>query len=687
MAIKGADLLTVGNQILIHRIQTGGPGQVTIGKTKVYELGNYLSVGQTLDIPDLSFPCESIDATADMEAMLTGNTFLTDVAGTEYDLNTCVPVDVVQQFTGGKTAAAPFDVVGSVALPYLAVESISYKFGLKENAGQTATLKGDSIVYAPGSMYIQTATGTNSAGQTVVLAHDALPNGDDVINGTRYALGVCLAVSGTRLLYGIDYTETVGGSGTGARPVTIVVTAAVPTTDTIRVVYASNTAATYPQSAHDVDPATVAPTARPAALRGRNIQVYVGGLDTTNRWVGVQSVSADWKITLDRDEEFGNNTVVAQDYDVASVTGSIEVKPRNPAELLAKIQQITGVTNDAESIGALRQVALPLDIVLHDPEDGTVLKTLHVPDARFSVPGFSGRVQQKLALTFNFESDGGTLKVYKGVRPPVIESISPAIGARGTAVPVTITGDGFGPGATVAVSGTGVTASAVTVVSSTSITATLTMAIGATLGARNVTVTNANGGAVTSTGVFTVLITVPTLTSVTPSAGGQGAAVPVALVGTDFATGADVTVSGTGITVSSIVVNSATSISATFTLAGGATLSARNVTVTNTDTGTVTSTGAFTVHAAPTLTSVTPNTGAQGNAVGVTLAGTGFVTGAAVTLSGTGVTVSGVTVDSAIQISATFTIAGGATISNRDVTVTNTDLGAATATAAFDVTA
>jgi hypothetical protein len=60
---------------------------------------------------------------------------------------------------------------------------------------------------------------------------------------------------------------------------------------------------------------------------------------------------------------------------------------------------------------------LPLDIVLYSPDDGTVLKTLHVPDARFTVPGYSGRVQQKLTVTFNFESDLGSLLVYKGARP------------------------------------------------------------------------------------------------------------------------------------------------------------------------------------------------------------------------------------------------------------------------------
>jgi hypothetical protein len=44
------------------------------------------------------------------------------------------------------------------------------------------------------------------------------------------------------------------------------------------------------------------------------------------------------------------------------------------------------------------------------------VKTLYIPDARFTVPGVQGRVQQKTEVTFNFSSDGGTLLVYSGNR-------------------------------------------------------------------------------------------------------------------------------------------------------------------------------------------------------------------------------------------------------------------------------
>ena len=92
-------------------------------------------------------------------------------------------------------------------------------------------------------------------------------------------------------------------------------------------------------------------------------------------------------------------------------------------------------------------------------------------------------------------------------------------------------------------------------------------------------------------------------------------------------------VSGTGVTISNIVVSSATSLTADFAIVAAATLGARTVTVT---TGGGTSGGqTFTVNApapgAPTLTSVSPNQGTKGlsaTTVAVTLTGTNFVVGA-----------------------------------------------------------
>lgn len=507
MAIKGGDLIHVANRILVDRAQTAGPGQVTINKEKIYELGNYYSLASVSDTPDLSFSLESFDASAEFEALLVGQQYTTVVntvqtltvtatAGTytltfagsttspiaynavaatirtalegtttidpgdvtvtgtgpftitftspdenPLSINTtqltgtaaitgatgtvmtdgtalypakALPMDVASAFKPGFSASNPYDVVGSVGIPFLQLESLSYRFGISENAQQSATLRGDSVFYNPVSTFVQVTAGTNSANQVVALAHPATVYHGDTVNGatvdgvytpsTRYVLSVSLT-SGKRLLPGADYIET---TTAGATSVTVI--KAVPTTDNVRVMYASSTPTVYPQLSHAAVTAI-----RPAALRGRNIEVYIGGTQVSNRWTSVQSVNVDYRVTLNKDEELGNSQVVSQDFDVPEVTGSIELKPRDYAELYAKVCETAGVT-PGEVAGALSTTPLELLIVLHSPDDGTVLKTIEVPDARFTLPGYSGRAGtgQKLTVTFSFESDTGQLVVYKG---------------------------------------------------------------------------------------------------------------------------------------------------------------------------------------------------------------------------------------------------------------------------------
>lgn len=413
MALKGGDLLHVGNTVLIDRIQSAGPGSLNIPSERVFELGNYSSVATIYDTPDLSFSMESFDVSAEVEAMLVGlgSGFGAASAGTKYELSKCRPIDVAGEFKRGKLDANLYDVAGSVVVPYLYLESMSYRFGIRDNARQTATLRGDSIFYAAASAYILEVAGTNAASQVIhfsstgavvgggVTAVAPIEYNGDVVSGTRYALSVTNATTGVRLLLGTDYTETATG-------VTILV--AVPVIQKIRIVWQSAVTANYPQVSHALESAT-----RPAAIRGKHIRVFVGGDDDADEWGSVQAATVDWRVTLDKDEEFGNPFVVAQDFDVPEVSGSIDIKPRNVAEFMTRLEGISG-TAPGEVVGPTVAAAVPLYIKLYSPTDGTVIKTLEVPDARFTVPGYSGQVQNKLVVSVPFSSNGGSLNVYKG---------------------------------------------------------------------------------------------------------------------------------------------------------------------------------------------------------------------------------------------------------------------------------
>ncbi len=117
-------------------------------------------------------------------------------------------------------------------------------------------------------------------------------------------------------------------------------------------------------------------------------------------------------------------------------------------------------------------------------------------------------------------------------------------------------------------SGTGITPSNYAIGEGTRMTVTFNIASNAPAGPQNVTLQNSVG---TSNAVtFTVNGSGVTLTSIGPSSGAAGTAVPVTLTGTGFASGATVAVSGTGIAVGGVNVASATQITATFTIAANA---------------------------------------------------------------------------------------------------------------------
>ena len=133
--------------------------------------------------------------------------------------------------------------------------------------------------------------------------------------------------------------------------------------------------------------------------------------------------------------------------------------------------------------------------------------------------------------------------------------------------------------------------------------------------------------------------------------------------------------SGTLVTVTASTIT-ATSITLTVTVATAAAAGLRSLTVTNLDGGTRTLANAFTVNAAPTVTSLSPASLARGAAATtITVNGTNFTTGMTVAFAGTGLTLGAVTFVSATQVRLTVAVASTATVGLRGITVTRTDAG------------
>jgi IPT/TIG domain len=254
---------------------------------------------------------------------------------------------------------------------------------------------------------------------------------------------------------------------------------------------------------------------------------------------------------------------------------------------------------------------------------------------------------------------------------PTITSISPNTGVRGYSVNVTFTGKGFNSGTPVILRGPGTfTATNIVVVSDTQVTATLNIAKTAALGANSIGLRV--GTIFTNTLPFTVTNPpTPVLTAISPAIGLRSTTVSttvaVTLTGTSLLTTSAITVSPvSGVTVSALTPVNDTTVTANFVISTSAALSARTVTVTTL--GGTSNTVTFTV-AQPTLSSISPSSGAQGSSVPVTLTGTNLTGATGLTGLVNGVSLAAGTFHAvnSTTITATLTISASATVGARSI--------------------
>jgi len=271
---------------------------------------------------------------------------------------------------------------------------------------------------------------------------------------------------------------------------------------------------------------------------------------------------------------------------------------------------------------------------------------------------------------------------------PKITAVSPVVAPRGKSTTMTITGTDFVTGATSVSAGTGITAGSVTVVSSTQLTVSFSISRSASLGAKDLTVTNGapGGGTGTLAGAFTVQNPAPTASSVSPQSGILGQSLSVVVTGSDFYSGVTTADFGAGITVNSTTLDTAgTRLTANLTISSTAAVGNRTITLTNSAPGggSATLANAFVVaNPAPTLTSVSPASGGKGQTLNVSIVGTNFIAGVTTVEFGLGITVGSVTVNSPTSLTANISIDANTITAARSVSVTNASPGGGKATLA-----
>jgi hypothetical protein len=175
---------------------------------------------------------------------------------------------------------------------------------------------------------------------------------------------------------------------------------------------------------------------------------------------------------------------------------------------------------------------------------------------------------------------------------PSLSSVNPNTLGQGGTRTLTVNGANFQSGATESVSGTGVTVVSSTFVNSSTLTIKVKAAANAPVGKRDVTVTS-GGQSATCTGCLTIHAA-PAPTSTSPNQGARGTTLSVDVLGSNFRAGAKAKF-GAGVTVNSTTFVNSGKLTANITIAPGTTTGVRTVTVVNSDKGTGSCAGCFTV--------------------------------------------------------------------------------------------
>lgn len=462
MAIKAGQVLYVGNnQFLIDRIQQAGVPNLNIPRDRIFEVGNYLTLGNIRDIPDLGFSIDSYSVDTELFALLCGldptkvkfynqNTLVN--SGNSPTINYVDPAnlrafDLVSPFKSTDTlnSSTTSTSVRGVAVPFMFLESIAMQFGTTALSSFTYNLRGDAIYHCPGTPYVYVTPALSaSTGPFAFTLPSAAGGGTttalpyNVEGVDTYALNVTeIKQDGTnqhrRLVRGVDFTETSSGITLTATPTTGGTNGTCTQGSLLRIVFASATTSTFTETGSSTDfPGAITSGSNihtsvagdnPAALRGRFVEVYIG-MDTQatpkpKKFTRVQSANVNWRVNLERDEEFNNLQIVDMSYnDVPDISGSLTVKTQSPTELFDKIAQVCNTNTATPHItGPVYNGTVPVEFKLRNPVDGTCLLDIYIPNASFDVPGYNSRVQQKMTNTFNFYSEDGQMQIYHGDRP------------------------------------------------------------------------------------------------------------------------------------------------------------------------------------------------------------------------------------------------------------------------------
>lgn len=419
MSIPAGHIITVGGLNVIDRLQDAGLQNPKVPTEVVRETGNDLVVAKILTEADFTFQMTSWDVSCDMMALLTGKVgdivqnhgpAHEDAAGTTYKWENCKEINLACPWARD-TGSEGGDISSGVIVPSYYPTALSYKFGVTSNAEQQVTLSGGSYYMAEAYPIEEVALGTGEA-LTVETKEKARPYRIGGFGGTlfRHVFGVL--VDGVIQQEGVDYVEEGGAKPAEEGKKVKIKFITLPALNAqIKFIYFSDEAHALPQAVH----ATT--ITAPAAVRGRNIEVFLGTGGGKALLRGVQSVDLAASTTGSVQREMGTQDPIGYNITGTDVNGTVTLGPKDEEALYVAIESMTGILRE-EVYGYINEHAIPLTIAIFDPKaPATVLKSIHIADALFQLPGTNAKVNTTTELPISWESENGSFSEIKGEIP------------------------------------------------------------------------------------------------------------------------------------------------------------------------------------------------------------------------------------------------------------------------------
>lgn len=297
--------------------------------------------------------------------------------------------------------------------------------------------------------------------------------------------------------------------------------------------------------------------------------------------------------------------------------------------------------------------------------DGDNFRTgvvVNLTNGSYSIPGsVTSRVKRKLTCTFPVSGapqwtynltvrnkDGQNTTLENGFTvmnsTPIILTVTPGSGYNSDNVSLTITGTGFRSGVSLSLVNGSTTIPGVITSRTTSKILSLFTLEGEPAGYYNLSILNLDGLSTSKVNAFNILSAggYPTIDNFTPISGSNKVTLPFIVNGSNFRTGATITITNT--TVSKTVATTRVSeyqLKCSLPLLN-LPIGKYNLTVRNSDGSRITLQDAFTVtNPTPVITSITPTFGFNSSQVQLTISGTNYVSGCTVFLTNQSTNVSG----------------------------------------------